>query len=59
MVKWSELVFWNSNSYGSAVKVRRSLLIGLLVFFCLVTPGTNWLIPFSKRIVRKDLVWRF
>ena len=54
-----ERVYWNTQSYGSAVTVKRAFLIGLLVVLCLATPCTNWLIPFSNKIIKRDLVWRY
>ena len=44
-------------TYGTAKKYRvnKNVLKGLLVFLCIVTPFTNWLIPFINKIVTKDL----
>lgn len=50
-----ELAFWNSRAYGSAVVLKRSWLRVAFVIFCAVTPATNWLIPFCRRVVKRDI----
>jgi hypothetical protein len=32
--------------------VKRTDLLSVVVLFCLVTPFTNWLIPFSKKVIK-------
>ena len=55
---YKDIIYWNSKAYGEAIRVRRAALIGCLIVFCLVTPLTNWLIPFAGRIFKKDIIIR-
>ena len=55
---WQELNYWNQNSYGSAIRIRRKVLIGIATVLCIITPGTNWLIPFAFKHIKKDFLWR-
>ncbi|MGM5487794.1 MAG: hypothetical protein ACQESG_02505 [Nanobdellota archaeon] len=57
-MNYKERVYWNTQSYGSAVRVPKHLLRGVLSLLCLITPGTNWLLPFVFKI-RQDLVIRY
>ena len=51
------------DTYGKAFRktISRNVLITLLVVLCFATPCTNWIIPFSKKIIKKDLniIWRY
>lgn len=59
MTTFSERVHWNARTYGQAVRVRASVARTVLIVLCILTPGTNWIIPFAGRIVSGDLVFRF
>lgn len=59
MISYDEQVFWNMRSYGKAVRVRKGLLRGLFVIGCLITPCTNWLVPFVSKIIRQDIILRY
>lgn len=59
MNKYNEMVRWNKVSYGNAIKIRRTAILSVFLALCIITPFTNWLIPFRKRIITKDLVWRY
>lgn len=60
MIKYVDCVWANSfPKYGKALKVRRSALIALFIITCLVTPGTNWLIPASTKLIKKDITFRW
>ena len=54
-MSFKERVYWNSKSYGSRLKIKRSTLLIILVAICLLTPFTNWIIPFLHKIVSSDL----
>lgn len=54
-----EYLYWNKMSYGRAVRLRRRWLRKAFLLFCMITPMTNWLIPFTKRIIRNSYVIRF
>jgi len=58
-MSFAEQVFWNSQSYGKAVRVKRTTAMVVLGFVLLVLPLMNWAIPFVGKIVRNDLVWRY
>lgn len=55
---FSDVLYWNRMSYGAAIRIRRAALISCLIVFCLVTPLTNWLIPFAGRIFKHDILIR-
>ena len=50
----NEISYWNSRSYGSAIVFKKNWLKTLLILFCLLTPATNWLVPFVSKLVTKD-----
>ena len=50
---------FNLKSYGNALKVSRSYLRLGFIIICIVTPATNWLIPFVKKVITKDLFVRY
>lgn len=52
-------VYWNTRTYGSAVRFRKGVLRSVFVFLCLVTPATNWMIPFVNKIIKSDLIFRY
>ena len=54
---YTEQVYWNSNSYGNALRVKKGIINTLIVVLCLVTPCTNWMIPFVR--VKKDYMLRY
>ncbi len=37
--------YWQLETYGSAITINSGLIKALFVFACMVTIGTNWLIP--------------
>jgi len=55
---WKEIVYWNQNKYGSAIKIQKKYLKAVFVFLCVTTPGTNWLIPFIVGRI-KDVIVRY
>ena len=59
MTNIDELVYWNQNAYGSAIMIKKNWLrLGAVVLF-IVTPFTNWMIPFIHRLIRNDIILRF
>jgi len=53
-IQFQQFCYWNSNSYGNGIKVDRKTLISFFIFLCVVTPFTNWLIPFSTKIIKSS-----
>jgi len=53
------LTYLYKNSYGSAIRIKKKVLISLFIIFCVCTPCTNFLILFSKKLIKKDLVIRY
>jgi len=51
--------YWNANSYGSAIRIKRVHLISIAVIACICTPGTNWLIPMLGRFIKTGLTVRW
>ena len=45
--------------YGKAIRISRAVIIGIIVVVCVVTPFTNWFIPFISKVIQTDLIWRF
>jgi len=58
-MKWEQINYWNSQSYGSAKKINGWYLILIISFFCMITPCTNWIIPIVIKKVPKKIIWRF
>ncbi|MFP4424431.1 MAG: hypothetical protein ACLFP2_04345 [Candidatus Woesearchaeota archaeon] len=56
-MNYAERVYWNQQSYGSAIRIPKNLLRVVLSVLCIITPATNWMLPFVFRI--KDLVIRY
>lgn len=54
-----ELAYWNSRTYGDAIRLKKRWLILGFVILCIITPFTNWMIPFLGKVIRYDLVLRF
>ena len=52
---WSELCYWNSRTYGSAIQISRECIVGFFIFLCLVTPATNWMIPVINKAVSSGI----
>ena len=49
--------YWNQNSYGDAIKLNIEKKYKLpLIVLCVVTPFTNFLIPF---IMIGKFMWRY
>ena len=58
-MKFNDIIYWNNKSYGNAVKIKRSTLIAAAIFACVITPCTNWLIPFVGRAIKSDIIVRY
>ncbi|MFO7710211.1 MAG: hypothetical protein R6V53_00435 [Candidatus Woesearchaeota archaeon] len=56
-MNYAERVYWNQQSYGSAIRIPKTLLRAVLSVLCIITPATNWMLPFVFRI--NDLVIRY
>lgn len=58
-MEYRDLVFWNTNTYGNAFIVKNPIPKRhrwKVVIGCLLTAGTNWLIPF---IIKDRIVVRY
>jgi hypothetical protein len=53
------LSYWNSKTYGKAIKIKKNYIKAALSFICLITPGTNWLIPIFLKIIKNDYYFRY
>jgi len=50
--------YWQLEQYGSAVTIDARILKGIFVVLCMITLGTNWMIPvFVNKI--KDIKIRY
>ena len=60
-ISYNDRVLYNNTytSYGNCKIINKGLLIGLFVFVCVVTPFTNWLIPFGKKLITDDVKIRY
>lgn len=58
-MNWNDITYWNKQSYGKAKRIKRSTLLTLLIIVCCITPMTNWIILFSKKIIKNDMVIRY
>jgi hypothetical protein len=56
---FNDSVWLYENSYGSALKIKRSWLIGFSSLILLCTIGTNWIIPLLPKIIKKDIIVRY
>lgn len=45
-------------TYGKAYVVKRELIIAIVIFLCMITPLTNWILLFIHKLVKGDLIWR-
>lgn len=45
--------------YGSAFRISRNLIIGVLVFVCVITPFTNFIIPLLSKIIKTGVTIRW
>lgn len=61
MIEYTDCVKYNLHfqTYGSARRIRKNYLRAALALLCLITPGTNWLLPLIHKIIRTDVVIRF
>ena len=59
-MNWNEVIWLNSfKQYGKSLRINRKLIVALLITICLITPFTNYFIPFIGRVVKKDWIWRY
>jgi len=56
---FDERVRWNSNTYGKAITIKRKQVIGFIIFLCMITPATNWIIPFLGRLIKTGITIRY
>jgi len=47
----------NQNSYGKGVYIRAIYLRSIFITLCMITVGTNWLIPLAKKIKGRWVRW--
>lgn len=56
---WDERNFWNRRTYGCAFEIKRSWIIAAIIFLCLVTPATNWMIPIVTKAIKSGIKIRY
>ncbi|MGM5484147.1 MAG: hypothetical protein ACQER9_04505 [Nanobdellota archaeon] len=58
---FKEFAEWKNkqNFYGNAFILKRSLVLATFIFMCIVTPFTNWMIPFWPKLIKKDIIIRY
>ena len=56
---FNEMCYWNNSSYGSAYRIKGSTIKLIASIVCLVTPGTNWIIPILYKLNIKNKVIRY
>ena len=56
---WKERVQWNSNTYGKAILIKRKQVITAIIFLCMITPATNWIIPFLGKLIKTGITIRY
>jgi len=56
---WAERVQWNSNTYGSALRIKKSWIMSIFIFLCIMTPATNWMIPIAGKIIKSGITLRY
>ena len=65
-----EFVSWNNfqeksnwhesqEFFGKAIAISKESLIASIIFICLITPFTNWLIPFLPKIIKTGITIRY
>lgn len=54
-----ELAYWNNRTYGSAYIIKKNWIKAAIIVLCILTPGTNWAIPFIGKFIKADLIFRF
>lgn len=45
--------------YGKAFKITRATIVSIAIVLCIVTPGTNWMIPFLNRVIKTGIIFRW
>lgn len=58
-MNWEEICYWNEKSYGSAIKIKRSWIVGTIIFLCVITPATNWMIPIVNKLIKSGIMIRY
>lgn len=58
-MKWSEIEYWNSRSYGSAYKIKKFQVMLAIIIICTITPFTNWIIPIAGKKVPSTIMYRY
>ena len=57
--KRDELLKWKQefSTYGKVFRIHRNTILTILIILCLITPFTNWLIPFLGKFVKNGIRW--
>jgi len=58
-MKLADRIYWNNNSYGKAILIKRKQVITAIIFLCMITPGTNWIIPFLGKLIKTGITIRY
>jgi hypothetical protein len=52
-------VYLNNLLYENTIRINKKYIWMGLAMLCLYTPGTNFLLPFLHKIIKKDIVYRY
>jgi hypothetical protein len=58
-ISFYERVYWNKKSYGRALKIKKNHIVICFIVACIITPFTNWIIPFIGKIIKNDIIIRY
>lgn len=63
-LEWNDFVEYNhwqakQDYYGKAIHISRNVLLGIIIIFCIITPGTNWIIPLAPKTIKKGFTLRW
>ena len=55
----NERNYWNNRTYGKAITIKKTWIVGILILLCLITPATNWMIPFLHKSIKTGITMRY
>ena len=63
-IHWQEfhnksIWYENQSFFGKAIKITKEQIIAIIIFFCLITPFTNWMIPIVPKVIKTGISLRF
>ena len=58
-MNYTDRCYWNARTYGKAFRITRTRLLALFIILCIITPATNWMIPFAGKIIKTGITLRY